>query len=77
MEWRLSIQIHLKFLGLNDPNGNGDELREKFNNFLRSVVIHARIYPIRFIFQTDIKSVFQIKKSFEEILGGVHKPCGQ
>ena len=55
-------------LGLNDPNGNGDELREKFNNFLRSVVIHARIYPIRFIFQTDIKSVFQIEKSFEDIL---------
>ena len=44
------------------------ELRGKFRNYLRSVVSHAKELPIRFIFITDIMSLFQIEKEFEDYL---------
>ena len=56
------------FLGLSDSTESGHELRQKFSNFLQSTVIHTRIFPIRFIFLTDVHSVFQIEKTFEDTL---------
>ena len=53
---------------MNDANANGFNLRQKFKNFLHSVVIYTKAYPIRFIFITDVKSIFQIEKIFEDIL---------
>ena len=47
---------------------DGSHLREKFRNFLRSIVVHAKAYPLRFIFICDVQSVFQIEKTFEDTL---------
>ena len=47
---------------------NGSHLREKFRNFLRSIVVHAKTYPLRFIFICDIESVFQIEETFKDTL---------
>ena len=58
----------LSFPGLNDLTSDGSHLREKFRNFLRSIVVHAKAYPLRFIFICDVRSVFHIEKTFEDTL---------
>ena len=67
-EWEDHIQIAVVLNGFNDNTDNGKDLRVKFKNFVKSVVVNAQKYPIRFIFITDHKSVFQIEKTFQDIL---------
>ena len=64
-----SIPIpHFLISGLNEPTSNGLNLREKFRNFVKSLVIHTEKHPLRLIFITDLRSVFQIEKTFEDAL---------
>lgn len=67
-EWPSHIQIAMVLKGLNDNDSNGFNLREKLRNFVKSVVIFTQKYPIRFVFLTDHKSVFQIEKTFQDSL---------
>ena len=64
----MEIVLKIVISGLNEDNSNGLNLREKLRNFAKSVVIHAQKYPIRFIFITDHRSVFQIEKTFADLL---------
>ena len=56
------------FSGLNDDSSNGFNLRQKFRNFVKSLVLQTKKYPLRLIFITDHRSVFQIEKTFEDAL---------
>ena len=56
------------FSGLNDDSANGFNLRQKFINLLKSLVLQTEKHPLRLIFITDHRSVFQIEKTFEDTL---------
>ena len=53
---------------MNDDSANGFNLRQKFINLLKSLVLQTEKHPLRLIFITDHRSVFQIEKTFEDTL---------
>ena len=63
-EWSDHIQIVMVLDKLNENDGNGFNLRQKLRNFAKAIVNKAQKYPIRFIFISDHRSVFQIQKTF-------------
>jgi hypothetical protein len=67
-EWKEYVQIAILLQGLSDNSASGLNLRLKFRRFLNSIIIQTRRLPIRFIFLTDFKSIFQIEKTFEDLL---------
>jgi len=68
VDWDDHIQIVIVLKGLNDDSGNGFNLRQKFTNLLKSLVLQTEKHPLRLIFITDHRSVFQIEKTFEDTL---------
>lgn len=68
VDWDDHVQIAVLLKGLNDDSDNGFNLRQKFRNFLKSLILHTKKYPLRLIFITDHRSVFQIEKEFEDAL---------
>jgi len=68
VDWDDHIQIAIVLKGLNDDSANGFNLRQKFINLLKSLVLQTKKHPLRLIFITDHRSVFQIEKTFEDTL---------